>query len=174
MNRLTLPCLVSLALVACTETNVPVDAPVPEVAAADQTRPQARPDGVAAAALTRPPPPAARTVEEFDTTTIEERAEAAAAPAEPAAERALGTTVASLGDPTQPGFWMETPLVNEVTQGRVRYPTTGLSAQVELRPIDGPATAGSRLSLPAMRLIEAPLTDLPTIEVYAGGAGDQT
>ena len=158
-----------LALTACAQPPTETGLPDTGEVADDQTRPQARPEGVATAALTRPPPTNARTVEEFDTTTIEERAEAAAAPAEPAGERSLGTTVASLGDPTVPGFWLETPLVSATEPGRVRYPETGLSAQVELRPIDGPETAGSRLSLPAMRLIEAPLTDLPTIEVFAGG-----
>lgn len=141
----------------------PVAAPTDASEAA--IRPRARP-----AALGRVAPPAgARTAEAFDTTTAAERAEAAAAPAEPAGERLLGETVASLGDVAKPGFWLETPLVSKVTQGRVVYPGSGKSAQVELIPIDGPATAGSRISLAAMRLIEAPLTDLPTLEVYAGG-----
>ena len=39
----------------------------------------------------------------------------------------------------------------------------------QLIPIEGPATGGSRISLSAMRLIGAPLTDLPTLEVYSGG-----
>ncbi|MHA6345602.1 hypothetical protein ACXYMW_08830, partial [Roseivivax sp. CAU 1761] len=67
------------------------------------------------------------------------------------------------------GFWLETPLVSAETKGRVVYPQTGKSAQVDLIPIGGAATAGSRISLAAMRLIEAPLTDLPTVEVFAGG-----
>ncbi|MCR8725195.1 hypothetical protein [Frigidibacter sp. ROC022] len=114
-----------------------------------------------------PPPPTARTVEEFDTTTAAERAAAAKAPA-PSGERSLGRTVASLGDPAAPGFWLETPLVKSVTQGRVVLPASGAVVQVELRPIDGPASAGSRLSLAAMRLLGVALTDLPEIEVYAG------
>ncbi|ETX29453.1 hypothetical protein [Roseivivax isoporae] len=133
--------------------------------AATATAPEA---GTAATPDTRFPSPTARTVEDFDVTTAEERQEAAAAPA-PGGERNLGSTVASLGDPAQGGFWLETPLVTTATQGRVVYPATGKSAQVELRPIEGAATAGSRISLAAMRLIEAPLTDLPTVEVYAGG-----
>ncbi len=136
----------------------------PAAANADgQTRPQSRPEAAA------PPPPAsARTAEQFDTTSAEERAAAAAAP-EPAGEVSLGTTVASLGDVARPGFWLETPLVSAPTMGRVVYSANGKSAQVELIPIDGPATAGSRISLAAMRLLEAPLTDLPTLEVYSGG-----
>ncbi len=81
----------------------------------------------------------------------------------------MGETVASLGDPTRPGFWLETPLVDSPATGRVVFPATGKSAQVDLIPIDGPPTAGSRISLSAMRLIEAPLTDLPTIQVFVGG-----
>ncbi len=132
----------------------------------DQTRPEARP---AEATDTAPPPPAnARTAEDFDTTSDAERDAAAAAP-EPAGERRLGETVASLGDVARPGFWLETPLVSTAGKGRVVFPASGKSAQVDLIPIDGPDTAGSRISLAAMRLIEAPLTDLPTIEVYAGG-----
>ena len=114
------------------------------------------------------PAAGARTADKFDTTTAQERA-AAAAPAEPAGETLLGSTVASLGDPSTPGFWLETPLVSAPAKGRVRYPGSGQSAQVDLIPIEGPATAGSRISLPAMRLIEAPLTDLPQVEVYSGG-----
>ena len=140
--------------------------PAPDVTA-DPARPQARPETLTNTAVRRPPV-AARTAEEFDTTTAAQRAEAAAAPA-PAAERALGTTVASLGDPARPGFWLETPLVDSPAKGRVFFPASGKSAQVDLIPIDGPKTAGSRISLAAMRLIEAPLTDLPTIEVFVGG-----
>lgn len=115
------------------------------------------------------PPAGARTVEQFDTTTPEERVAAAAAPVEPAGERSLGTTVASLGEVAEAGFWLKTPLVTERSKGRVFNPGTGKSAQVDLIPIDGPASAGSRISLAAMRLLEAPLTDLPTVEVFAGG-----
>lgn len=129
-----------------------------------QTRPVGRPGGGSAPA----PSSDARTVEEFDTTSAEDRQAAAAASA-PTGEQALGSTVASLGDPARPGFWIETPLVSAPGQGRVLYPETGKSARVELIPIAGPATAGSRLSLAAMRLIGAPLTGLPEVEVYSGG-----
>lgn len=135
----------------------------------DQSRPVARPaelDTTPAPAVSRPVPPAARTVEDFDVTTKAERAEAAAVPAA-AVEKSLGVTVASLGDPTRGGFWIETPLVSKPGKGRVSY--KGKSSQVDLIPIDGPATAGSRISLAAMRLIEAPLTELPEVEVFSGG-----
>jgi len=118
---------------------------------------QTRPD------LPPPPPPNARTVEQFDTTSAEDRAAAVAAPS--GGERRLGTTIASLGSPTDPGIWFKTPLVRDVTMGRVEY--QGNSVNVELRPSGGAAGSGSQISLAAMRLIEAPLTGLPEVTVYA-------
>ena len=128
-----------------------------------QTRPQSRPEALQTE--TRRPPTTARTAEAFDTTTAEERA-AAAAPAATVAEQALGSTIVSLGNPAQPGFWLETPLVTTAAKGRVVYPGTGETVQVDLIPItDG----GSRLSLPAMRLLGVPLTDLVEVQVFSGG-----
>jgi hypothetical protein len=109
----------------------------------------------------------ASTAEEFDTSTVAERTAAAAAPAQ-AAETPLGTTVASLGNPAEPGFWLETPLVAATGPGRVVLASTGKSVQVELRPIDAAPGSGSRISLGALRLLGVALTDLPEIEVYAG------
>ncbi len=120
---------------------------------------------VAPPPLAPPPPPAARTVEDFDTTTEADRAAAVAVPAA-ATETALGTTIASLGSPTDPGIWMETPLVSEVVQGRVEYAVAGTSVSLELRPSGGEAGSGSQISLAAMRLLEAPLTGLPELTVY--------
>ncbi|MEW9919129.1 hypothetical protein AB2B41_05920 [Marimonas sp. MJW-29] len=114
-----------------------------------------------------PPPTGARTAEALDTTTAEQRAAATAAPAAPT--KALGKTVVSLGSPTEPGLWLKTPLVSEESQGRVTNPATGRSSLVTLIPLDGPATAGSRMSLAAMRLIEASLTDLTEVEVALEG-----
>ena len=108
-----------------------------------------------------PPPAAARTVEEFDTTTAADRAAAVAAPV---GEQNLGTTIASLGPPTEPGIWLRTGLVTELVQGRVAY--QGTSVNVELRPSGGAASAGSQISLAAMRLLGAPLTGLPELTVY--------
>ena len=108
-----------------------------------------------------PPPVAARTVEQFDTTSAADRAAAVAAPV---GEQNLGSTIASLGSPTEPGIWLRTGLVSELVQGRVVY--QGKSVNVELRPSGGPATAGSQISLAAMRLLGAPLTGLPQLTVY--------
>lgn len=115
------------------------------------------------------PPQTAKTQEALDTTTTEQRKEAAAPIAPAATAKSLGTTVASLGSPTEPGFWLKTPLVKSETKGRVTNKANGKSSAVTLIPIDGPATGGSRMSLPAMRLIGASVTDLTEVEVTLGG-----
>ena len=143
------------------------------------TPPSAQPDVVEAAAVVPvepvetldptpppPPPPAARTVEEFDTTSAEDRAAAVQVVAEPAGERSLGITNISLGPPAQPGIWLETGLVSALAPGRVENPASGNSVNLELRPSGGPATAGSQMSLAAMRLLEVPLTGLIDVEVF--------
>ncbi len=109
----------------------------------------------------RPAPPAdARTVEEFDTTTREERV-AAASPS--TGGTGLGQTIATLGNAATPGFWVETPLVEGVVKGRVVNTANNRSVEVELRPAGG---GSSRVSLAALRLLEAPLTELVTLDVY--------
>ena len=105
-----------------------------------------------------PPPKNARTIEQFDTTTEAERVAAASS----SGGQKLGQTVASLGDAAMPGFWVETSLVEAVSLGRVVNTGNGKSVDVELRPVAG----SSRVSLAALRVLEAPLTDLVTIEVY--------
>lgn len=121
--------------------------------------------GAPMSAMAPPPPSNATTEESFDTTSEEDRV-AAAAVDTGGGERGLGTTIATLGSPTEPGFWLETPLVTAVTQGRV-VAKNGKSANLELRPIEGPATAGSRISLPALRILEVGLAGLHEITVFA-------
>ena len=110
-----------------------------------------------------PPPPGAQTAAALDTTTADQRAAATAPPTFPTT--VLGTTIVSLGSPTEPGLWLKTPLVKEEGRGRVTNRANGKSSLVTLIPIEGPETGGSRLSLAAMRLIEASLTDLTEVEV---------
>ncbi len=114
-----------------------------------------------------PPPPGARTVEAFDTTTDAERAAAVTGPS--GQERRLGTTIASLGDVSETGLWMKTPLVDASAKGRVLHGPTGTSVAVDLLPLEGDAGAGSQLSLAAMRLLDVGLTDLPEVEVFRTG-----
>lgn len=123
----------------------------------------AAPEEIAQIVAAPPPSRAARTADQFDTTTDEQRAAARVAPSDD--ETRLGETVASLGDPTESGLWIKTPLVSTQQSGRIEYPATGESAVVELRPSDADGS-GSQVSLAAMRLIGAPLTDLPTLVVY--------
>ncbi|WBU63227.1 hypothetical protein [Paracoccus aerodenitrificans] len=103
-----------------------------------------------------------QSAESLDTTTAEEKA-AAAAPATGGGR--LGTTVASLGDVTESGFWLKTPLVSATAQGRVVNTENSQSANVELRPLSG-GGSGSQISLAAMQAIGAGLTDLPELEVW--------
>ncbi|MFW8637188.1 hypothetical protein [Cribrihabitans pelagius] len=77
-------------------------------------------------------------------------------------------TVASLGDPSVPGMWMETPLVTSEQQARVRS-ARGSEAVVTLKPAVGAATAGSRLSIEAMRALGLPLTELANVQVLPAG-----
>jgi hypothetical protein len=109
-------------------------------------------------------PATARTVDQFDTTTAADKV-AAARPA--AGGTDLGLTIASLGAPGEPGFWLKTPLVQAPGQGRVVYPANGKSVKVDLIPLTGDAGAGSRMSLAALRVIEAPLTGLPEVRVFS-------
>jgi len=113
-----------------------------------------------------PPPPQARTVAQFDTTTAADRAAATAMP-EPAGETKLGTTIATLGSPADPGIWLKTPLVKTLVMGRAVYGANGKSVNLELRPSGGADGSGSQISLPAMRLLDAPLTGLLELTVYA-------
>ncbi len=150
-----------LALPAC-ETGKPTEDKRPAVADAQVTNAAT---SVAPTQIARVPKPTARSAAEMNTTTAEQRAEAA----KPAttAERKLGSSVASLGDPTQPGFWVKTPLVTQRGNGRIVNPANGKSAKVELLPLGGAASSGSQVSLPALQLIGVSLTDLPQIDIYS-------
>jgi len=154
MTRLTAAltlALATLALSACDmatapTTPRPAPAPAPTPAAADADALQAPGQSVAA----------------LDTTTAAEKA-AAAAPAQGGGK--LGSSVASLGDATEGGFWVKSPLVKTAGKGRVTNTETGKSANVDLKPLSGSGT-GSQLSLAAMQALGAGMTDLPLIEIW--------
>lgn len=120
----------------------------------------------AAAPVGRPPAAGlqggGQTAAQLDRTTAAEKA-AAAAPSSGGGK--LGTTVASLGDATQSGFWIKTPLVSAPGKGRVVNPANGKSANVDLQPLGG-GGSGSQISLAAMQALGVALTDLPAIEVW--------
>ncbi len=154
-----LVCVTSVALAGCAENRM--TSPGPSVAPVEVAAGEA--PGTAAGA----PSKSAVTAEQFDTTSAAERDAAAEAPPV-SSEVRLGTTIASLGNPSDPGFWAETGLVDKVTAGRLEYPQAGTSVKVELRPSGGAPSSGTRVSLPALRVLEAPLTALPELVVFEG------
>lgn len=77
------------------------------------------------------------------------------------------TTIAGLGDPTTPGRWLQTPLVDREINGRVVVSRTGALAYVTLVPAPGPEGGGSRLSLEAMQALLLPLDELVELEIYS-------
>lgn len=161
-SRFSVPALIALAsLAGCSDVETLFDSAPPEPAAPPSPELAALPGAEA------PPPPAtAVTAEAFDTTSAADREAATAAP-EPAGETRLGPTVAALGNPADPGFWLETPLVSTERAGRVVAKASGAAVQVTLRPIPGEAGAGSRISLAALRLLDVGLAGLHELEVYA-------
>lgn len=148
------------------ETDVEDDASVEETAAAALDEVEAnQPDPAPEPERETLPPP-------------EPEAPAAPEPEAPAAEPApepepeaagdgrLGTTVASIGAADEPGFWIKTPLVTEAGSGRLFYPASGRTVQVQLIPSGGASGSGSQVSLAALRLLDAPLDGLPELVVY--------
>ncbi|MEJ6394137.1 hypothetical protein V8J82_12765 [Gymnodinialimonas sp. 2305UL16-5] len=77
-----------------------------------------------------------------------------------------GFTVASLGDATVSGLWIETPLVERERQATVVAPN-GTTVEVTARPSGGERGSGSRLSLAAFQALGLDLTGLPTVTVIA-------
>ncbi|MEM9757145.1 MAG: hypothetical protein AAF914_14175 [Pseudomonadota bacterium] len=80
--------------------------------------------------------------------------------------RALGTTLATLGDAGVPGLWLQTPLVSVEAPGRVTA-EDGSSAAVTLIPSGGADGSGSRISLAAMQALGLPLTAVAELSVEA-------
>ncbi|MFW5641138.1 MAG: hypothetical protein ACOCY0_00055 [Roseicyclus sp.] len=78
----------------------------------------------------------------------------------------LGFAVASLGDASVPGLWMETPLVSAEGPGRVVGPD-GRTVAVTLRPTGGARGTTSSLSLEAMQALGLDLAALPTVTVIS-------
>ncbi|MDW3222310.1 MAG: hypothetical protein R8G34_05380 [Paracoccaceae bacterium] len=78
----------------------------------------------------------------------------------------LGQTAAFLGSSVETGFWMKTSLGKVETPRQIRDHAPGNSVAVRLIPVGGLATAGSRLSLVGMRVLNVLLSDLVPVEVY--------
>ena len=80
------------------------------------------------------------------------------------APRSGATTLAGLGDPTQPGLWLRTGLVSAVQAGRVTT-EAGRTLDLELRPSGGDPGSGSQISLAAMQALGLPLAALASLRV---------
>lgn len=158
-----------LALAACDQIATAPDTPegpaTRPVAAAGPIR-TAAPVLTAATTPSRAPlsRPAAARPDAYNQATADEKA-AAAAPV--AQARKLGTTIASLGNPTEQGFWIKTPLVSAAGKGKLVDPATGKSVNVDLIPLSGPESGGSQVSLAALQMLGVSLTGLPRLEVHA-------
>lgn len=170
--RLCALALPLLALAACGMNLDPRPTPAPGTPGGTVTAAPTTPGSAAAAAATDARsgvaegtlqrPAGSRSVAQLDASA----AEKAAATRPTATGGRLGTTIASLGDATEGGFWIKTPLVQSPGKGRIVDPATGRSVNVDLIPLSGPASGGSQVSLPALTTLGADLTDLPEVEVY--------
>jgi len=161
--RLAALALPLFALAGCDMMRDMGMAPAPRTQAATASAtPTAAPAGGTSAAGSLQRPAGSRSVAQLDASA----AEKAAATAPGATGGRLGTTIASLGDATEGGFWIKTPLVKAPGKGRIVDTATGRSVNVDLIPLAGPASAGSPVWLPALTTLGADLTDLPEVEVY--------
>ena len=77
-------------------------------------------------------------------------------------ETSLGKVAVTLGNATEPGFWLRGAVVKTAGKGRVET-ATGQSVQVDLIPGEGSA----QLSLGAFRALGLSLTALPEVTVFA-------
>ena len=109
---------------------------------------------------------AAATPDSLDQTSLAEKQQAlAASPVASGAE--IGVTIATLGDVTQQGFWLRTPLVGQDRPGQIRWVETGKTLKVTLIAKPAAPGSGSQISLAALRALGASLTDLVELRVYA-------
>ena len=82
----------------------------------------------------------------------------------------IGVTVASLGDPGAGGLWLRTGLVQSAQPGRVVDADSGAEVTLELRPVPASqAGSGGRLSMDGFAALGRTVTELPRLEVFAGG-----
>jgi hypothetical protein len=149
----TLPAACGPATATCPEVLTPdEDTPRPRYRAGTPPAGPGFVDGVEAATL--------------DATTEAEK-QAALNSGESGAEKELGQTIAGLGDVSEAGFWLKTPLVLAQTPGRVVWADSGESVRLTLLPKQGARGSASQISLAAMRALGIPLTVLPKLTVFA-------
>lgn len=104
--------------------------------------------------------------DKLDETSVQQK-EAALDTKDTSEEKKLGKTIASLGDVAEQGFWLKTPLVLQSTEGRIVWADNGNSVNVTLVPRQAEASAGSQISLAAIRALGIPLTGLPELIVFS-------
>ena len=78
----------------------------------------------------------------------------------------LGSTVAHMSEPNEPGLWLKTHLVTEQRRGRLVFPQTARSVYVTLLPMDVHKTRDSQISYAAMRGLSVQMTTLPVVDVF--------
>ena len=78
----------------------------------------------------------------------------------------VGSTVAYMSNPGEPGMWLKTHLVSEERQGRLVFPQTARSVFVTLRPLDVHKTNDSQISYAAMKGLSVQMTTLPVLDVF--------
>lgn len=143
---------VGLLLVSC--TNLPREHPFNQLFSAPSQADKKWLSGTGT-----PKPPSA-----LDVATSQERL-AASQRVKLTSSKYLGSTIASLGNPAETGFWLKTPLVEKTQPGRIVSRETGKSVNVTLMPLETQGS-GSQVSLSAMRLMGVSLIGLPEINVY--------
>lgn len=116
----------------------------------------------------RTPASAGATEPAFEPAPQVESAEVAPSAADAPSFVGSASTVASLGDPSLPGLWMETPLVAAEQRALIRS-NRNTQVVVTLKPVVGAETSGSRLSIGAMRALGLPLTELAEVQVLPAG-----
>jgi len=156
-------CLIALA--GCTGTFPGVQTTAPVTETVDPVIDPETPMSTSPQASTTAMSPQARPADLKIAEPFVEEVQTAELPPPPKPEvkpTSFGTTVATLGDPTQPGIWIKTPLISKRQKGRI-VAANGKEVVADFIPLDGPATAGSRMSLPAMQALGLALTDLHTV-----------
>lgn len=165
-SRITLVCI-ALGLAGCGGPSSSLPNPLKAIPNPFKRSAEAEPAAIAPPVLLEDDLPetdlgaAGQTPDALDNTSAADLARAA----DVSGGNGLGETIASLGDPTQAGLWLRTPLVASETPGRLQA-ANGQSLAVTLIPIEGEPSSGSRISLSAMRGLGLGLTDLPVLKVF--------
>ncbi len=159
--------LCCIALAGCTGTFPGLQSTAPATETVDPVIDPAVPMSTSPMASTTAMSPQARPADLKIADPVEEEVQTTELPPPPKPEvkpTSFGTTVATLGDPTEGGIWIKTPLISSRQKGRI-VAANGKEVVADLIPLEGPSTAGSRMSLQAMQALGLALTDLHTVAI---------